>query len=120
MSFLLFIILIIVIVTASNNNKNTQNNNAKYQTPTYSNPTYNQYYFSRRSIPKLKFYSKKDTLELFGYTITNSLFYTSTSKSDMPFAIYTKSTPNFGETPSEGLNYWPNYNQISKTQGLLV
>lgn len=116
MSFLLFIILIIVIVTASNNNKNTQNNNAKYQTPTYSNPTYNQHYCSRSSIPKLKFYSKKDTLELFGYTITNSLFYTSTSKSDMPFAIYTKSTPNFGETPSEGLNYWPNYNQISKTQ----
>lgn len=116
MSFLFFIVLIIFIVTISNNNKNTQNSNTEYQTNAYSNPTYNQHYSSRSSAPQLKFYSKKDTVELFGYTITNSLFYTSTSKSDVPFAIYTKSTPNFGETPSEGLNYWPNYNQISKTQ----
>ncbi|MCD7879541.1 MAG: TerB N-terminal domain-containing protein [Candidatus Gastranaerophilales bacterium] len=67
-------------------------------------------------MPKLKFYSKNDSVELFGYTITDSLFYTCTSESDMPFAIDIKSTPTFGYTPSEGLNYWPNYNQISKSQ----
>ena len=86
MSFLFFIVLIIFIVTISNNNKNTQNSNTEYQTNAYSNPTYNQHYSSRSSAPQLKFYSKKDTVELFGYTITNSLFYTSTSKSDVPFA----------------------------------
>lgn len=74
MSFLFFIVLIIFIVTISNNNKNTQNSNTEYQTNAYSNPTYNQHYSSRSSAPQLKFYSKKDTVELFGYTITNSYF----------------------------------------------
>lgn len=116
MGFLFFVILIIIIVNVTNSNKNTPNNNITYKTSSYSTPTYNQYSYSRNSKPKLTFHSKNDPIELFGYTITNSLFYTCTSKSDMPFAIDTKSTPTFGYTPSEGLNYWPNYNQINKTQ----
>lgn len=116
MFFLFFVILIIIIVNVANSNKNTSNNNTTYKTTSYSTPTYNQYSYSRSSKPKLKFYSKNDSVELFGYTITDSLFYTCTSKSDMPFAIDAKSTPTFGYTPSEGLSYWPNYNQINKTQ----
>lgn len=116
MGFLFFVILIIIIVNVTNSNKNTQNNNITYKTSSYSTPTYNQYRYSRSSKPKLTFHSKNDSVELFGYTITNSLFYTCTSKSDMPFAIDTKSTPTFGYTTSESLNYWPNYNQINKTQ----
>lgn len=116
MGFLFFVILIIIIVNVANSNKNTQNNNITYKTSSYSTPNYNQYSYSRSSKPKLTFHAKNDSVELFGYTITNSLFYTCTSKSDMPFAIDTKSTPTFGYMPSEGLNYWPNYNQINKTQ----
>ena len=116
MGFLFFVILIIIIVSAANSSKNNQSRTS-YQENTYSTPTYNTYSsYYRSSTPKLKFHSKSDTVNLFGYSITNSLFYTCDSKSDMPFAINTKSTPSFGVTPSEGLNYWPNYNQISKTQ----
>lgn len=116
MGFLFFVILIIIIVNAANSSKNNKGS-ISYQENSYSTPTYNTYNsYYRSSTPKLKFYSKSDTVNLFGYSITNSLFYTCDSKSDMPFAINTKSTPSFGVTPSEGLNYWPNYNQISKTQ----
>lgn len=116
MVFLFFVILIIIIVNAANSSKNNKGS-ISYQENSYSTPTYNTYNsYYRSSTPKLKFYSKSDTVNLFGYSITNSLFYTCDSKSDMPFAINTKSTPSFGVTPSEGLNYWPNYNQISKTQ----
>ena len=116
MGFLFFVILIIIIVNVTNSSKNKQSN-ISYQENSYSTPTYNTYNsYYRSSTPKLKFHSKSDTINLFGYSITNSLFYTCDSKSDMPFAINTKSTPIFGVTPSEGLNYWPNYNQISKTQ----
>ena len=116
MGFLFFVILIIIIVSAANSSKNNKGS-ISYQENTYSTPTYNTYSsYYRSSTPKLKFHSKSDTVNLFGYNITNSLFYTCDSKSDMPFAINTKSTPSFGVTPSEGLNYWPNYNQISKTQ----
>lgn len=116
MGFLFFVILIIIIVNAANNSKNNKGS-ISYQENSYSTPTYNTYNsYYRSSTPKLKFHSKSDTVNLFGYSITNSLFYTCDSKSDMPFAINTKSTPSFGVTPSEGLNYWPNYNQISKTQ----
>lgn len=116
MGFLFFVILIIIIVSAANSSKNNKGS-ISYQENSYSTPTYNTYNsYYRSSTPKLKFFSKSDTVNLFGYSITNSLFYTCDSKSDMPFAINTKSTPSFGVTPSEGLNYWPNYNQISKTQ----
>ena len=116
MGFLFFVILIIIIVSAANSSKNNKDS-ISYQENSYSTPTYNTYNsYYRSSTPKLKFHSKSDTVNLFGYSITNSLFYTCDSKSDMPFAINTKSTPSFGVTPSEGLNYWPNYNQISKTQ----
>ncbi|MBQ8459374.1 TerB N-terminal domain-containing protein [bacterium] len=116
MGFLFFVILIIIIVNVANSSKNNQSN-ISYQENSYSTPTYSSYNsYYRSSTPKLKFHSKTDTVNLFGYSITNSLFYTCDSKSDMPFAINTKSTPSFGITPSEGLNYWPNYNQISKTQ----
>ena len=116
MGFLFFVILIIIIVSAANSSKNNKGS-ISYQENSYSTPTYNTYNsYYRSSTPKLKFYSKSDTVNLFGYSITNSLFYTCDSKSDMPFAINIKSNPSFGITPSEGLNYWPNYNQISKTQ----
>ena len=114
MGFLFFVILIIIIVNAANSSKNNKGS-ISYQENSYSTPTYNTYNsYYRSSTPKLKFYSKSDTVNLFGYSITNSLFYTCDSKSDMPFAINTKSTPCFGVTPSEGLNYWPNYNQIKE------
>ena len=116
MGFLFFVILIIIIVSAANSSKNNKGS-ISYQENSYSTPTYNTYNsYYRSSTPKLKFHSKSDTVNLFGYSITNSLFYTCDSKSDMPFAINIKSNPSFGVTPSEGLNYWPNYNQISKTQ----
>ena len=116
MGFLFFVILIIIIVNVANSSKNNQSN-ISYQENSYSTPTYNTYNsYYRSSTPKLKFHSKADIVNLFGYSITNSLFYTCDSKSDMPFAINTKSTPSFGTIPSNGLNYWPNYNQISKTQ----
>ena len=116
MGFLFFVILIIIIVSATNSSKNNKVS-ISYQENSYSTPTYNTYNsYYRSSTPKLKFYSKSDTVNLFGYSITNSLFYTCDSKSDMPFAINIKSTPSFGVIPSEGLSYWPNYNQISKTQ----
>ena len=116
MGFLFFVVLIIIIVSAANSSKNNKGS-ISYQENSYSTPTYNTYNsYYRSSTPKLKFYSKSDTVNLFGYSITNSLFYTCDSKSDMPFAINIKSNPSFGVTPSEGLNYWPNYNQISKTQ----
>ena len=116
MGFLFFVILIIIIVSAANSSKNNKGS-ISYQENSYSTPTYNTYNsYYRSSTPKLKFHSKSDTVYLFGYSITNSLFYTCDSKSDMPFAINIKSNPSFGVTPSEGLNYWPNYNQISKTQ----
>ncbi len=116
MGFLFFVILIIIIVSAANSSKNNQSSTS-YQENSYSTPTYNTYNnYYRSSTPKLKFHSKTDTVNLFGYSITNSLFYTCDSKSDIPFAINTESTPSFGSIPSNGLNYWPNYNQISKTQ----
>lgn len=118
MGFLFFIILVIVIVNVANNSKNKQNNISS-QHSSYSTPNYNSYSYNRYNVnsnPKLNFHSKTDSIELFGYTITNSLFYTCNSSSNMPFAINTKSNPNFDNNPTEGLNYWPNYNQINQTQ----
>jgi len=118
MGFLFFVILIIIIVNIANSSKNNQNS-ISYKHDSYSTPTYNSFSYdrySRRTSPKLKFHPKSDSIELFGYTITNSIFYTCDSLSDMPFAINIKSNPNFGSVPKEGLNYWPNYNQINKTQ----
>lgn len=89
----------------------------KYQSRINLIPMYNQQdHDDKGVIPKLNFYSKRDSVELFGYTITNSIFYTCTSQSDMPFVIYTKSNPSFSNTLTEKLDYWPNYNYISKTQ----
>lgn len=119
MGFLFFVILIIIIVNVANSSKDNQNSTTSYRQSSYSTPTYNSYsYYSynRHSTPKLNFYSKSNSVELFGHTITNSMFYTCDSTSDLPFAINTKSNPNFNSIPEEGLNYWPNYNQINKTQ----
>lgn len=118
MFFLFFVILIIIIVNIANSSKNNQNN-VSSQHSSYSTPNYNSYNYNRYNVnpnPKPNFHSKTDSLELFGYTITNSLFYTCNSASNLPFAINTKSNPNFDNNPTEGLNYWPNYNQINKTQ----
>ena len=76
----------------------------KYQSRINLIPMYNQQDYDDKSvIPKLNFYSKRDSVELFGYTITNSIFYTCTSQSDMPFVIYTKSNPSFSNTLTEKL-----------------
>ena len=115
MGFLFFVILIFVIVSITNYSKNNQES-ISYQEVSTSTPKYSYNNYSRNSSSKLTFHSKKDSVELFGYSITNSIFYTCNSKSDMPFAIDTKSTPSFGNLPSNSLNYWPNYNQLNKTQ----
>lgn len=119
MGFLFFVILIIIIVNIANSSKNNKNNTTLYQQSSYPTPTYDLYRYNsynRRSTPKLKFYSNNDSVGLFGYTITNSMFYTCDSISDMPFAINTKSSPNFESVPVEGLNYWPNYNRLNSAQ----
>ncbi len=118
MGFIFFVILIIVVASIANSGKDNKNT-TYYQQNSYSTPTYNSYdydRYNRNSTPKLNFYSKSDSVELFGYTIRNSIFYTCNSISDMPFAINTKSNPIFDRIPTTGLNYWPNYSQINKTQ----
>lgn len=100
-----------------NSGKNGQNNSTQHSShhsPTYDSYSHNRY--NKNFSSKLNFHSKNDSIELFGYTITNSLFYTCASLSNMPFAINTKSNPNFNNNPAESLNYWPNYNQINQTQ----
>ena len=71
----------------------------------YSAPAYNYDNYSESPNPKLKFHSKTDSVELFGYNITNSMFYTSENISDLPFAINKKSIPNFCRTQIEALGY---------------
>lgn len=64
----------------------------------------------------LTFHSKSDVVELFGYIITNSMFYTTDSESKFPFTINKKSKPNFKYTELNKLGYYPNYNQLSNEQ----
>lgn len=66
--------------------------------------------------PKLQFHTKNDSLELFGHTITNSLFYTCNTYSDLPFAVDTSAVPAFGTEPADSLGYCPNYNILNKAQ----
>ena len=82
----------------------------------YHTITHSQYADRKNNEPKLKSYSKGDSVILFGYNITNSIFYTCNHKSNAPFAIDTKSNPNFNSFPAKRLGYWPNYNQISREQ----
>ena len=118
MGFLFFIILIIVIVNVANSSKNnhsaTYYQENSYSTPTYSSYGYNNY--SRNSTPKLKFYSKTDTVELFGYSITNSMFFTTNDCTNLPFAINTNNKPIFSLYQLDELGYWPNYNRLTKEQ----
>ena len=65
---------------------------------------------------KLKFYTKADTVELFGYKITNSIFYTCDVQSIKPFVINTNSKPSFENTPPTRLDYWPNYSNLTRSE----
>ena len=115
MGFLIFIIFVIIIVNIVNNSKNNQKNSL-YQQNNYSNSNNNSYNYGIKSSSKINFHSKNETVDLFGYTITNSIFYTSENISDFPFAINKKSLPDFSNNQNEQLGYWPNYNKINKQQ----
>lgn len=94
---------------------------AKRISPNY-NPSYspkNSYtsYQSSNSKPKLIFYSKGMTVNLFGYELTSPLIYVSDSKSTyLAFLISTKDTLNFTGTDSRELGYWPNYSNLNSIQ----
>lgn len=65
---------------------------------------------------KLRFYTKTDIVELFGYKITDAIFYTCDTKSTMPFAINTNIKPSFENTSSTWLGYWPNYSELNRME----
>ena len=51
--------------------------------------------FKNNADPRLQFHAKNTSIQLFGHTIKNSLFYTCTAYSELPFAVNTGITPVF-------------------------
>lgn len=72
--------------------------------------------FKNNVNPSLQFHAKNTSVQLFGHTITGSLFYTCNTYSELPFAIDTSITPVFGAVPADSLGYCPNYNILNKEQ----
>lgn len=71
---------------------------------------------SNTFIRQLQFYGKNTSIQLFGHTIKNSLFYTCNTYSELPFAIDTSVIPTFDTVPADSLGYYPDYNILKKTQ----
>jgi tellurite resistance protein len=122
MSLLFIIILVAIIVNALNQKDKSYKKissivNNKHNIYDVSLETYkfNELY-NTDTLPNLQYYSKIDSIELFGYNISNSIFYTSNSSTACPFAININSIPNFSMDNVECLGYWPNYNNLSKIQ----
>ena len=72
--------------------------------------------FKNNADPRLQFHAKNTSIQLFRHTIKNSLFYTCTAYSELPFAVNTGITPVFDALPSDSLGYYPNYSILNKVQ----
>lgn len=104
---MIFILIVIFILPRRSRKKTYQN--------TFSKTKYNQ---NNNAAPllALAFHPKTETVNLFGQTVANSFFYTCELTSYIPFAINTRSKPDFTDSSAEKLNFPPNYNELDQSQ----
>lgn len=101
-------ILTVIFILPKYNHKKT------YKTA----PNAQQQYTHETSLLALKFHQKNETINLFGYEITNSLFYTCELTSFIPFAINIHLKPNFADILPERLPYPPYHNELNELNEL--
>ena len=74
-----------------------------------------QYQNTSTTLLALTFHPKTETVHLFGHTV-NAYFYTCEQTSYIPFAINTRSKPDFAETTPDKLSFSPHYHELDENQ----
>ena len=75
----------------------------------------NENYY-KQNVSDLKFISQKETINMIGYEINNSIIYLANKQTNFLFAINAQKIPNFNKVQSELLDYWSYYNGLTAEQ----